>query len=237
MKTIFKKEVLTLKVLCITIVTVLLSVVNFSCVSTPAPVVQQVQAVAPVEPIKTQTKLIDWQGAEFGDPVPQWVRDVSSQNTVNLESLEGMEGKYVLPMTLEGQDLEMMKVWVKTHAGSEISTCIQQTITTEMGSAQQGSFQTEGGKKIANEVIGVFASESISGLSNNRSFWTKVQLGDGTTAYRYYFLYSIDKEDLDYQIARALGKVKAETQEEEKAIDEIQKLIKVSELGKTNIKL
>ena len=63
-----------------------LVVLATSCVSSPEPVEQSVP----------RPELIDWQGAEFGDSIPEWVRAAADRDYDALSALPEMSGKVAM---------------------------------------------------------------------------------------------------------------------------------------------
>lgn len=178
---------------------------------------------------------IDWQGAEFGDPIPDWVRAVANRDYELLSNLPEMNGKVAMAFSGEGQDRDLLEIWVDTNdASAQMVHQIQQTVTNTAGTLASGNKDnSESARKMAESVTGVWSQASISGFAKMRDFWTQVQLADGSTEYRYYTLYGIDKENLEYQIDTVMGKIKAETEAEEEVLIKIEDAIKESAYAAT----
>jgi hypothetical protein len=63
-------------------------------------------------------------------------------------------------------------------------------------------------------------------------FWTKERsLSTNKETYTYYLVFGITEENFNYLIERALGKVQAQTQEEEEMLDEIKDRMKQLRFG------
>lgn len=178
---------------------------------------------------------IDWQGAEFGDPIPDWVRAVANRDYELLSNLPEMNGKVAMAFSGEGQDRDLLEIWVDTNdASAQMVRQIQQTVTNTAGTLASGNKDnSESARKMAESVTGIWSQASISGFAKMRDFWTQVQLADGSTEYRYYTLYGIDKENLEYQIDTVMGKIKAETEAEEEVLIKIEDAIKESAYAAT----
>lgn len=178
---------------------------------------------------------IDWQGAEFGDPIPDWVRAVVNRDYELLSNLPEMNGKVAMAFSGEGQDRDLLEIWVDTNdASAQMVRQIQQTVTNTAGTLASGNKDnSESARKMAESVTGIWSQASISGFAKMRDFWTQVQLADGSTEYRYYTLYGIDKENLEYQIDTVMGKIKAETEAEEEVLIKIEDAIKESAYAAT----
>lgn len=206
-------------------VTAVLVLLAISCTTT-----SETAAVAVAAP-----RTLDWQGAEFGDPVPDWVRTVASRDYGLLSKLPEMSGKVPMAFSGEGQDRDLLEIWVDTNdASTQMVRQIQQTITNTAGTLASGNKDnSESVRKMAESVTGVWAQATISGFAKMRDFWTLVQLADSSKEYRYYTLYGIDKENLEYQIDTVMGKIKAETEAEEEVLIKIEDAIKESAFAAT----
>lgn len=204
-------------------VTVVLVLLAMSCTTTS----ETAAVVAP--------QAIDWQGAEFGDPIPDWVRAVANRDYELLSNLPEMSGKVAMAFSGEGQDRDLLEIWVDTNdASAQMVRQIQQTVTNTAGTLASGNKDnSESARKMAESVTGIWSQASISSFAKMRDFWTQVQLADGSTEYRYYTLYGIDKENLEYQIDTVMGKIKAETEAEEEVLIKIEDAIKESAFAAT----
>lgn len=204
-------------------VTAVLVLLTMSCTTTS----ETAAVVAP--------QAIDWQGAEFGDPIPDWVRAVANRDYELLSNLPEMNGKVAMAFSGEGQDRDLLEIWVDTNdASAQMVRQIQQTVTNTAGTLASGNKDnSESARKMAESVTGIWSQASISGFAKMRDFWTQVQLADGSTEYRYYTLYGIDKENLEYQIDTVMGKIKAETEAEEEVLIKIEDAIKESAFAAT----
>ena len=179
--------------------------------------------------IQKKVTLLDWQGTEFGREVLAWVEAASEQNYSQLSQLPECSDKVLRVFNGYGQDRDLVKIWVDTSdAASQLSREIQETITSKASSGTSGNKDSDAAmKKMCEAATGIFSQTTISGFSKLHDFWTKVRTGD-TTEYRYYTVYGIALANLDSQIGVALGKVKAENEEEKEALKKIEDIIKMS---------
>mgnify|MGYP006916221836 CR=1 FL=1 len=195
----------------------------------PQPAAQPVQEA----PQPKGAQLVDWQGSEFGDPVPDWVRWSAAQNYELLETLSDSDakGKTLLAVEGYGQDRDLLAVWVETdRASAQLSNRITQTITTDAGTKLSGNKDADDARlKMVQACVGQFSQSTFSGFSRLRTFWTQNRrAADGGLEYRYYALFGIDKALLQEQIAAAMGKVEAKTAEEKDALTDINRLVQAS---------
>ena len=87
--------------------------------------------------------------------------------------------------------------------------------------------------KMAEQAIGIFSSNKISGFEKSREFWVQQEKA-GKTQFEYVVLYSIDKDNFQEQIDRALGKIAAKSAQEKEALSRINDLVKMSALRATS---
>lgn len=193
------------------------------CATTKAPVQKDVKGGA---------EIVDWQGSEFGKPIPDWVEAVSENDYARLSALPEMDGTVPFAVTGTGQDRDLLKVWVSTNdASAELSRLIKSNVTASAGTILNGNKDGEASKKMAEAITTVFSNTQFSGFAKMRDFWTKVRLPEGGTEYRYYVLYSMEKENLAYQIDVALGKIAAENKEEQDLLDKIHEQAKITAMS------
>ena len=182
-------------------------------------------------------EVVDWQGASFGGEIPDWVR-AATEDKERLERLDSIGGevtyknKAVRLTSASGRDIDLLKAWVQNKLAGEIASEIKQTVTKTAGNHQQGNKDGDAALKMIDETIGIFSTVTISGFERSREFWVKRRMkATGETDFQYIAVYVIDKENLMFQIDRALGKIEAKTAEEQKALTDIQTLIKTSAAG------
>ena len=83
------------------------------------------------------------------------------------------------------------------------------------------------------QAIGIFSSNKLSGFEKSREFWVQQEKA-GKTQFEYVVLYSIDKDNFQEQIDRALGKIAAKSEQEKEALSRINELVKMSALRATS---
>ena len=189
------------------------------------------QAQPQSQVVRPETQLINWQGAELGAGVPEWVLAVSARE---YENLPEAKEKTLLALSGDGSDRDLLKVWVETQdASSELSKRLSETVTAEAGSALKENVDSSAAQqsktKIANQVVGLISQNRFSGFSRLRTFWTQSRnTVDNKTEYHMYALYGIDKQLLSKQIADVMNQVKPENPEEQAALADINRLVQAS---------
>ena len=172
---------------------------------------------AQAAPMAPRPKVVDWQGAAYGTEIPEWARIILQGDEVDeIQKMSEVSKKYVKFASLRGQDVDLLKVWAAADAADTISRSITQNVTSELGTAIKGNKDDAATVKIAEQAIGIFASNKISGFEKSREFWVKMQQPSGKTEFEYVVLYAIDKDNFQDQIDAALGKISAKNEQEKK---------------------
>ena len=198
----------------------------FGCASAPS--------APPAAPMAQRPKIIDWQGAAYGTEIPEWARIILQGDEVDkIQKLPEFSKKYVKFASARGQDVDLLKAWAAADAADTISRSITQNVTSELGTAVSGNKDDEATVKMAEQAIGIFSSNKISGFEKSREFWVQLQDKSGKTEFEYVVLYSIDQDNFQEQIDLALGKIAAKSEKEKEALSRINNLVKMSALRAT----
>lgn len=191
---------------------------------------------AQAAPMAPRPKVVDWQGAAYGTEIPEWARIILQGDEVDkIQKMSEFSKKYVKFASARGQDVDLLKAWAAADAADTISRSITQNVTSELGTAIKGNKDDAATVKIAEQAIGIFASNKISGFEKSREFWVKMQQPSGKTEFEYVVLYAIDKDNFQDQIDAALGKISAKNEQEKEALSRINELVKMSALRATSI--
>lgn len=184
--------------------------------------------------VKSGAQIIDWQGSELGRAVPEWVYAVNDSDKAAIAKLPEMEGKIPFSVTGTGKERDLLKIWVDTNdASAELSKLIQENVTATAETGTRGNKDADDGaaKKMAQAITTVFSNTQFSGFAKERDFWTQVRRLDGETEYRYYVLYSIDRENLSRQIDVALGKISVENEKEQELLNDMGEQAKITAMS------
>lgn len=191
---------------------------------------------AQAAPMAPRPKVVDWQGAAYGTEIPEWARIILQGDEVDkIQKMSEFSKKYVKFASARGQDVDLLKAWAAADAADTISRSITQNVTSELGTAIKGNKDDAATVKIAEQAIGIFASNKISGFEKSREFWVKMQQPSGKTEFEYVVLYAIDKDNFQDQIDAALGKISAKNEQEKEALSRINELVKMSALRATSV--
>ena len=182
-------------------------------------------SAAQAAPRAQRPTVVDWQGAAYGTEIPEWARIILQGDEVDkIQKMSEFSKKYVKFASARGQDVDLLKAWAAADAADTISRSITQNVTGELGTAVKGNKDDAATVKIAEQAIGIFSSNKISGFEKSREFWVKMQQPSGKTEFEYVVLYAIDKDNFQDQIDAALGN-----------LSRINELVKMSALRATSV--
>jgi hypothetical protein len=198
-----------------------------ACSGSPPPVqtaVEQGQPALVPSVIQPDKVTVDYRGASLGGQIPEWVLWVAEGDPDNqLADLPRVQGKKTIVVQNSGQDLDLLQAWVNLQALSDASIMIKTNVNTEAGSGLEGNKNTPGNRSAVNQFINIFSETEISGLGRDLDFWVKERSAStGAENYVYYVVFGIEEDNFNHLIAQALGKVKAETEEEQDMLNEIE---------------
>ncbi|MGP1432097.1 MAG: hypothetical protein ACTTI6_10820 [Treponema sp.] len=191
---------------------------------------------AQAAPMAPRPQVVDWQGAAYGTEIPEWARIILQGDAVDkIQKMSEFSSKYIKFASARGQDVDLLKSWAAADAADTLSRSITQNVTSELGTAIKGNKDDAATVKIAEQAIGIFSSNKISGFEKSREFWVKMQQSSGKTEFEYVVLYTIDKDNFQEQIDTALGKISAKNEQEKEALSRINELVKISALRATSV--
>ncbi len=136
---------------------------------------------------KTNKTIIDYQGATFGTPVPQWVISVAEGNyTVEAlkKQIPGIEGKKPFVTLARGDNLDFVREWtnttrIETVVGDEMQRIVgkavsaSQTGSTKYVGDQQSATVLEQKLNMYKEAV---SAVELNGLESITEYWVKVNL-------------------------------------------------------------
>lgn len=202
------------------------------CTSTGAATTQNVPPQASGNARNLKFEIIDWQGASFGAEIPEWAQIVLSdkEQLDRIAAAPTYKDLAVRTASAQGKDIDLLKRWVQNDIAAAVTREIAQTITVKSGQGMSGNKDSDkDAQKLLQDVMGVFSSVTLNGLEKSREFWVgRRDKGTGKESYEYVVVYVINKEDLQLQIDRALGKVAAKTEKEKAMLTDIKAAIQNS---------
>ncbi|MBQ9909087.1 MAG: hypothetical protein IJM48_04745 [Treponema sp.] len=203
---------------------VTLAVSLLSCGSTKSVTESKYKGNEPdMKALKRQ--IVDYQGAEFGSPVPQWVVDLSAgqySESALSKTMPDLKGKKIFVTIANGDNLEFVRQWtdlvqVETEVASSLERVAAKAVEARMSGsgAQEGTEVTE--KQSMEQTLNMYrtslSSVRFSGLEKTAQYWTLSQKIDakknpvGEPYYTYYAVWTMEKDLFDKQLDTAIKNI------------------------------
>jgi len=175
----------------------LLAIVLFAvgCASAPKEKKPAVAVTAPPE-----YQIIDHKTRDFGGTPPDWVTKSASE----LEADAKYKEFYVFVDDQMGKDLDGLKLWAR---GFSISSQIARIVSTRVEDKFVGAAAGDRNalETYMEEVVKSISAAQYSGARVVEDFWVKRRkASDKTEDFRYLFLVTVPRKQIDDAIARAL---------------------------------
>ncbi|GHT85958.1 hypothetical protein FACS1894137_10900 [Spirochaetia bacterium] len=176
--------------------------------------------------------IVDYKGAVLGSDIPDWVNAAVDDDLERITRIPRFKGKVPFIDYGEGQNLDLLRSWVNNfNAQAGVSRRISNMVQANFGGEQLGNKNTPENNNFVKEIIATFSNTDIKGLAREMDYWIKLRTidkskGTETEAISYYVVYSIAEEDLNYQIAQAMGKIAARTQEQQEIKADVEAAMK-----------
>ena len=183
------------KIVHLALAVAVLAIIVAGCASEPEPT-ETVSVTAPPE-----YQIIDHKTRDFGGSVPDWVTKSASE----LEAMPKYQDFYVFVDDQVGQDLEGLKLWAR---GFSISSEIARLVSTRVEDKFVGAAAGDRNEleTYLEEVVKSVSEAQYSGARVEQDFWVKRRkLSDNTEDYRYLFLVTVPRQQIDDAIQRALN--------------------------------
>ena len=220
---------------------------NFLCLLTAAVIVMLVTACGSTpaagtgpgsgSPPPTQSSQVefirtDYQGAAIGSNIPDWVEAAINGDLETIKRIPRFNGKVPIVDWGNGQNLDLLRSWVNNfNVSAGISRRISTYVEAEFGGTQLGTKDTQENRNFLREVVATLSSAEFSGLAREMDYWVKLRIvdhakGTQTEEYRYFVVFSIPEDVLQYQIDVAMGKISAQTQEQQEIKNDVEEAMK-----------
>jgi hypothetical protein len=183
------------KIIHLVLAVMVLAILVVGCASEPEPVEEPVTVEAPPE-----YQIIDHKTRDFGGSVPDWVTKSASE----LEQSSQYQDFYVFVDDQVGRDLEGLKLWAR---GFSISSEIARLVSTRVEDKFVGAAAGDRNEleTYLEEVVKSVSEAQYSGARIEQDFWVKRRrVSDNTEDYRYLFLVTVPRQQIDDAIRRAL---------------------------------
>jgi hypothetical protein len=164
---------------------------------------------------------VDYKGAAIGSEVPSWLEAAVDNDLETIKKEPRFKGKVPIVDYGTGQNLDLLRSWVNNfNVQAAVARRIKNYVEAEFGGKQLGDKDTAENRSFLEETVATISKIEINGLSQEMDYWIKLRTKDNdkgteTEQYYYYVIYSIAEEDLNYQIAQAMGKISAKTKDQE----------------------
>jgi len=144
--------------------------------------------------------IVDHKTKDFGGQVPDWVTKSASE----LEAMPKYKDSYVFVDDQIGKDLEGLKLWARGFSiGSQIARIVSTRVEDKFTGAAAGDRNAL--ETYMEQVVKSVAAAQYSGARVEEDFWIKRQrVSDKSEDYRYLFLVTVPRKQIDDAIARAL---------------------------------
>jgi hypothetical protein len=191
------------------------------------------QAAAAPKQDKTIERLrIDYKGAAIGSDIPSWVEAAIDNDVAKIQKDSRFKGRVPIVDYGTGQNLDILRSWVNNfNVQASVSRRISNVVEANFGGEQMGNKNTPENINFVKEIVATMSRTEINGLAQEMDYWVKLRTIDHskkteTEAYYYYVVYSIAEDDLNYQIAQAMGKIAAKTQEQQEIKHDVEDAMK-----------
>ena len=145
-------------------------------------------------------QIVDHKTRDFGGTPPDWV----TKSATELESTAKYKEFYVFVDDQIGKDLEGLKLWARGFSiGSQISRIVSTRVEDKFVGAAAGDRNAL--ETYLEQTVKSVASSQYSGARVEEDFWVKRRkVSDKSEDYRYLFLVTVPRKQIDDAIARAL---------------------------------
>ena len=166
--------------------------------------------------------IVDHKTMDFGGKVPQWI----TRTTSELENNDYPD-HYVFLVDQVGKDLQGIELWAKNFsAASDIARMVETRVEDKFVGAAAGDM--DGLEGYMEQVVKSTSNARYSGVRTEDSFWIKKRYNeDETEEYRYVFLITVPREQIDAAIQRAFDETeKPKTEEKQTAVNRVKDAFK-----------
>jgi hypothetical protein len=193
-------------------------------------------APPPAQPKTIERVIVDYKGAAIGSDIPSWVEAAIDNNYDAISRLSRFSGRVPVVNYGSGQNLDLLRSWVNNFSiQAQVARQIANYVEANFGGEQLGSKDSPENRQFIKEVVATFSNVTINGLSQDLDYWILLRTidhskGTETEQYNYFVVYSIGEEELNYQIAQAMGKITAANQEQEELKVDVEAAMKQAAL-------
>ena len=151
-----------------------------------------------------KSELLDWKGAAFGTPVPEWVM-AAQQSDLQIQALEEFKNQACFVVSREDpENKDFAVTWVGNAANGAAE--VARIISTTVNNTAEAQIATKAGadkaKRVVNEMRDAMSNASFKGFRRAADFWALIK--NKATKKEYYAAYSlwvISNDELNQQLA------------------------------------
>jgi len=197
-----------------------------ACVVRPEPKEGEPGDEPEKEPVKVEEGIEEWvivdhKTKDFGGNVPRWV----TKTPLQLQKEDMYQDYYVFIEDQMGKDLDGVKIWATNFSvNANIARMVANRVETRFAGAAVGDKDMV--ETYMENVVKSVSAASFSRVVIEDEFWIKRQnKTNGEIQYRYLFLVTVPKSEIDAAIQRAFEEAsdqsKPKTEEEEVARERV----------------
>jgi len=170
---------------------------------------------------KTNTRELENKGSSIGVSAPDWIKIYLSKGISGLQSLNQYKDKYCFVGEESGVNRQFVISWADSASTQQrIASFLRINIasryeaavtgTSQSSGLQEGAVNSSSYRQEINNIINAVVNVSYSGAQREADWWSLYRRTDpdsGTinNEYTAWVLYTIPKEELNRQLAFALG--------------------------------
>lgn len=173
-----------------------------------------------------QSQPINWKGAAFGEPIPQWARDAINNDYNAIAKLPQFEGKIPVIRANTGKNLDGLRTWVNNvDVKGGVATALSTKVRAKAGGEGTGKVD-ESYERFVQELVADFSQVEVNGLAQEMDYWVLSRHtdadGKAENIYNFIVVYSIDRELFSQQVKQVLAKNEPKSEAEKKFEDDLQ---------------
>lgn len=159
---------------------------------------------------------VNWQGAEVGREIPDWVEEVADGNVEKVKKQLKLDGYKIWVFSDRGTDLEFLRAWTdETELMRRIAGSVSTSIATAAEASAEYSSVTDEQKKSIKAITTALSNCTITGMDRKASFWVQTRQvrpglkkakteSDYIISYIYYSVWAVKEDLYEKQVDNAM---------------------------------
>jgi hypothetical protein len=171
---------------------------------------------------KQKSEILDDKGAAHGIPAPEWVTAYIGGTNSSVEALPEFKNDHCFVIYWADQSRDFAVSWVENASGpAEVARMVSETVLADAKSKSAG-IRAEGVEASLETAAHDMSEAAFTGLRKSGDWWEIIRNKDtDVQEARAYALYTVDKKQLDTQIAANLANIVENNKELAEAAREI----------------